>query len=606
MKLGILIFLITMLLIASIQTTTFAQIESINPPSNDSSDITSTNTFRIISQNDAEYLLNSCDVKLIQSAYEYYINAYTQKISTVPDSAANMDNYQAQLKNEINTILLSCLQKELAMRDCKKGGCTYNTMELVLIEEDIFAEYFGFQFDVNGLNLWTDEGLKKAKEMYQNKLEQCYYEILRNCNCDIEGILSLWGTLNFDDLTSYRLDENRIERLNKDIEDYLLYCYSIKLDKCGCDINCLENLLGQVMSDTSGLRASDQDNLTNKILDRYKRCTGKEFGETTETNIISDKNKQNDLNNSNNSTTSDSSIESNKDIGKQPTTESTHDSKVIDQIQEKTEEDSTNIALDTIENIILEKEKAQDNVKEKLIQIIVTGKGEDSNKSISKTYKIDSLSLQDIEIISKETNTSILIPIKPNNIEKIVVLGTDGKNSILVDGDITAKINMGLAFDNEGIYNDSNSSKKVMIKIIPSDISSRLHNNLRIKVGPNATSPNSNNTKKWCFSVAVTDESRITSEAGNGLVNSIVDPNATCFYISDNDYSSNYLNIVDYKDRIAYDFIIEEKAKLIGLIPINFERRLIVDTNTGDLLEIQKPFWSFLIKQTEIPNTFSY
>ena len=253
--------IVTMLLLSSLQILIFAQTESPSPTV-DTSVPASITTFKIISQNDAEYLLSSCNVKLVESAYDAYINAYAQKVSTGPTSTTNMENYSKQLQNEINIILLSCLQKELSMRDCTKGGCAYNTMELVIIEQDIFVEYFGYQFDENGTNLWTEDGLKKAKEMYQNKLEQCYYELLRNCNCDIDGIISLWGTLNLDDYTSNRLDAHRVERLNKNIQESIILCYSQKLDKCGCDIDCLEKLLGQVMSDASGLRNSDQDDLT--------------------------------------------------------------------------------------------------------------------------------------------------------------------------------------------------------------------------------------------------------------------------------------------------------------------------------------------------------
>ena len=263
-------------------------------------------------------------------------------------------------------------------------------------------------------------------------------------------------------------------------------------------------------------------------------------------------------------------------------------------------------ALVNLEKLILEKEKDQNKSNTKKFEIIVSGKGEDSNISTSKTYKIGSLNLPDVEKISKETNTSMIIPISINNngVEKIVVLGTDGKNSILVDGNTTTKINVDVSIDKDGLHVNTNNSNKLMIKIMPSDISSKLPNKLRIKAGPNPTSTNSSNTKKWCFRVATTDEPRVTSDEGGGPVNLIVDSNATCFYINDSDYFSNYMNIIEYKDGIAYDFNLEEEAKILGFIPVKYIRKVTVDAATGNVFEIQRPFWSFLVKETEIPTFF--
>ena len=54
------------------------------------------------------------------------------------------------------------------------------------------------------------------------------------------------------------------------------------------------------------------------------------------------------------------------------------------------------------------------------------------------------------------------------------------------------------------------------------------------------------------------------------------------------------MELVEENNRAVYKIRVEEKRKLIGLIPVTVSKNMTVDAVDAEVLEEEKPWWAFL------------
>jgi len=57
------------------------------------------------------------------------------------------------------------------------------------------------------------------------------------------------------------------------------------------------------------------------------------------------------------------------------------------------------------------------------------------------------------------------------------------------------------------------------------------------------------------------------------------------------------IKVVEYKQLIIYEIDSEKPVKIIALIPANMNIVSKINVESGDIVNINKPWWSFLAKE---------
>ena len=190
-------------------------------------------------QDQIQQAIDDCDIRKLENI----LSGTAPVIQLQPASeleAGVINAARENLRSRMSQILLDCLTKELASIDCSRGACSSKSLDLAMLREDIYVEYF---WDPVINDRWSSEHLRVAEMRYKEKLAKCYQDLLKNCDCNIEGLVDLWADLNIRETPVYF---EQIEVLNQQIGDMIRGCYEKKLEQCNCDINCLRALWADV------------------------------------------------------------------------------------------------------------------------------------------------------------------------------------------------------------------------------------------------------------------------------------------------------------------------------------------------------------------------
>jgi len=214
---------------------------------------------------------------------EQVLERYRERLESQGDEAVS-DKEMARLNDQLNWVLenfglamLSGLVTDLEWFDCSELLCWSSSPMLRKLREDTYFKYFGCLHTVEGCGLWTQEELDDALFYYRHELEKCYEEMLKNCDCDIEGLEDLWGDLMLNDWNPLEYDTRAA--LAGKIQDMLKECYEKKFKECDCDLDCLLELWSEVSD--SPLEGGTAYTLAEEILKKYLECLEQQVSSMT-------------------------------------------------------------------------------------------------------------------------------------------------------------------------------------------------------------------------------------------------------------------------------------------------------------------------------------
>lgn len=209
---------------------------------------------QVLAADEEEEVLEELTEEILEcSTYEeiqQVLERYRQRLQSQADAAVS-DKEMVRLNDQLNWVLehfghamLSALVKDLEWFDCSELLCWSSSPMLRRLREDIYFKYFGCLHTTEGCDLWTQEDLDDALFYYRHELKKCYEDMLKNCDCDIEGLEDLWGDLMLNDLNPLEYDTRAA--LAGKIQHMLKECYEKRFKECDCDLDCLLELWSEV------------------------------------------------------------------------------------------------------------------------------------------------------------------------------------------------------------------------------------------------------------------------------------------------------------------------------------------------------------------------
>lgn len=97
-----------------------------------------------------------------------------------------------------------------------------------------------------------------------------------------------------------------------------------------------------------------------------------------------------------------------------------------------------------------------------------------------------------------------------------------------------------------------------------------------------------------------TDEGKAYATKGDGSKQEIkIDPTTAINSVkeSTNSNSTEEVKIVEYENKVVYEIEVTKLVKIVALVPAKMSIQTKVDIENGDIVNIKKPWWSFLAKE---------